>query len=509
MNKKHTKLLATIGISILLTSGAGLIYAQSSDSAQNVAVSADAVEPSDVENLKAEPGDSEVLLTWDKATDNVGVTGYKVYRGTQSVKSADSDYDLPSIPVTGNINSYSVKNLTNGQKYYFTITAKDAAGNESASYATEASATPQSGLTVSQVVDDGASPQIKEVKSEDVISVKVIFSEAVKLPMEQPASAFKIEKVLDKSRLAVQKAEVDARDATGKTVILTVEPQKENDDYLLTAGIEVQDMNGNPIISGTSDTGMFKGSAKLRASSVEGTVEPTTDDKESPLITGATSESGNVFNVNFSEAITLPEDAKSKFVITNKASNKVLVVLNVSLSVDGKTAYVTKETQAVAEYEIKVSGIKDAAGNSMTENSIVNATGTQAGLKDLIPPEDVTKLVSRIKDAQNNIVELTWMASKNTAKDLADQVVYQSDGRGVKIFKTDGKSLGGTAVSYDVSGLEAGKWHTFKVTAKDTSGNESKGSFTSIFLPQTGPGILAAGLTALIAGIYRRRKNRK
>ncbi|MFA6520850.1 MAG: fibronectin type III domain-containing protein [Candidatus Gracilibacteria bacterium] len=226
MNKKHTKLLATIGISILLTSGAGLIYAQSSDSAQNVAVSADAVEPSDVENLKAQPGDSEVLLTWDKATDNVGVTGYKIYRGTQSVKSADSDYDLPSIPVTGNINSYGVKNLTNGQKYYFTITAKDAAGNESASYATEASATPQSGLTVSQVADDGASPQIKEVKSEDVISVKVIFSEAVKLPMEQPASAFKIEKVLDKSRLAVQKAEVDARDATGKTVILTVEPQK-------------------------------------------------------------------------------------------------------------------------------------------------------------------------------------------------------------------------------------------------------------------------------------------
>lgn len=513
MNKKHTKILAILAVSILLTSGAGLIYAQDTTAETGSAVAAataDTIEPSDVENFKAQAGDSEVLLTWDKATDNVAVTGYKIYRGTQSVKSTDADYDLPSIPVVGDINNYIVKNLTNGQKYYFTITAKDAAGLESGNYAIEVSATPEAGATVSQVTDDGSPPQVKEIKAEDVITVQAIFSEAVKLPLEQPASAFKIEKISDKSRLIVQKAEIDARDATGKTILLTVEPQTENEDYLVTAGIELQDMSGNPVVSGTSDTGMFKGSAKLRASSVEGTVEqPPVEDKEAPLVTGAVSEGGSVFNVTFSEAIVLPDDAKTKFIITNKSSSARLAVVNVTLSVDSKVAYVATSKQDVAEYEIKVSGVKDTAGNVITENSTVSATGTQASLKDLVPPEDVTKLVSRIKDAQNNIVELKWTASKNTAKDLADQVVYQSEGRGTKVFSAGGKSLGGVAVTYDVSGLEVGKWHSFKVTTKDTSGNESKGAFTSIFLPQTGPGILAAGLTAVLVGLYRRRKNRK
>ena len=58
-------------------------------------------------------------LSWNASTDNVGVTGYTVYQ------------DGVSIGTTGST-SYSVSGLTASTTYTFTVTASDAAGNESA-----------------------------------------------------------------------------------------------------------------------------------------------------------------------------------------------------------------------------------------------------------------------------------------------------------------------------------------------------------------------------------------
>ncbi|QWF82711.1 fibronectin type III domain-containing protein [Amycolatopsis sp. CA-230715] len=60
-----------------------------------------------------------VVLAWDAATDNVGVTGYDVYNGTNLVKT-----------VTGT--TATVEGLTADTEYTFTVVAKDAAGNKSA-----------------------------------------------------------------------------------------------------------------------------------------------------------------------------------------------------------------------------------------------------------------------------------------------------------------------------------------------------------------------------------------
>ncbi|MBG6132237.1 chitodextrinase [Aquimarina sp. EL_43] len=59
-------------------------------------------------------------LSWTASTDNVGVTGYDVYRGTTRLTT-----------VTGT--SYNVSGLTANTAYSFSVKAKDAAGNESAS----------------------------------------------------------------------------------------------------------------------------------------------------------------------------------------------------------------------------------------------------------------------------------------------------------------------------------------------------------------------------------------
>jgi len=70
----------------------------------------------------------EATLTWDQNTES-DLKGYKVYIGTQS-----GIYDGPNSPtfVDKASNSTIVDNLQEGETYYFTITAVDFSGNESA-----------------------------------------------------------------------------------------------------------------------------------------------------------------------------------------------------------------------------------------------------------------------------------------------------------------------------------------------------------------------------------------
>ncbi|MFD0587370.1 lytic polysaccharide monooxygenase [Paenibacillus sp. GCM10027627] len=64
---------------------------------------------------------TSIPLMWNASTDNVGVTGYQVFRGTTLVQT-----------VSGSTLSYTVTGLTAGTAYTFTIKAIDAAGNVSA-----------------------------------------------------------------------------------------------------------------------------------------------------------------------------------------------------------------------------------------------------------------------------------------------------------------------------------------------------------------------------------------
>ncbi len=66
--------------------------------------------------------DTSVSLAWSASTDNVGVAGYDIYRGTTLAGSSTS----PSYTVTG---------LSASTTYSFTVRARDAAGNTSAASA--------------------------------------------------------------------------------------------------------------------------------------------------------------------------------------------------------------------------------------------------------------------------------------------------------------------------------------------------------------------------------------
>ncbi|MBA9050024.1 endo-1,4-beta-xylanase [Streptomyces murinus] len=75
---------------------------------------------------------SSVSLKWTASTDNVGVTGYDVYRGSTKVGSTTST-------------SYTDSGLSASTAYSYTVKAKDAAGNVSAASSAVTATTSASG----------------------------------------------------------------------------------------------------------------------------------------------------------------------------------------------------------------------------------------------------------------------------------------------------------------------------------------------------------------------------
>jgi len=504
-SKKYLSYIALTMLAIALFSNSGMLYAQGE---------IDIIEPSDVENLKATPGDSQIKLTWDAAKDNIGVTGYKIYRGTKSVKNPDDIYDLPAIPLA-NLTTYDVKNLTNGQKYFFTVTAIDGAGNESISYAIEAQATPSSDEQKrdASIEDNAKAPEVKKVEAKDGLTVLVEFSEPVWLPQESPKSAFKIRKTSNEAQLVVEKAEIYSEDKTGATILLTTAPQEKGAEYEVTVGFEIQDYYDNPLISGTSDTGVFNGKeAPTKSPPPEDPKDKPSADTDAPRVISAVADFNDRITVSMSEAVVLPPNAKDSVMIVSKKDGSKLAVKTVSASVDGKLIFVTTATQMADDYEVKLTKFKDIAGNEINSAgaswTVSGNAPRQSGIQDLIPPEDVTKLVAKLKNAQENVVELKWQHSADSAKDLSDYLFAQGSGKNSKKIGV-AVSVGASANSLDVKDLAPGQWYTFKISAKDASGNESNGTFANFYLPQTGPGMLAAGITSLLMGWKRRKKNKK
>ncbi|MGB9375919.1 MAG: hypothetical protein WCB04_00200 [Mycobacteriales bacterium] len=100
----------------------------------------DKIAPSAPTNLKGTSVNRKVTLTWTASTDNVGVIGYEVWRGTAKLAN-----------VTGT--AYTNSGLTSGVKYVYKVRATDAAGNLSAFTTTitvtaQAALPGQEGLTI-------------------------------------------------------------------------------------------------------------------------------------------------------------------------------------------------------------------------------------------------------------------------------------------------------------------------------------------------------------------------
>ncbi len=478
--------------------------------------------PESVTNLEATTVDSgSIGLTWDAAKDSNGavVSKYRIYYGTTSVFTAGAgDYDS-QVDTTDNSTSYILDGLTADTTYYFSATAIDSNDVESEEYSLEASAT-----TDKETSADTTSPTVTSVSAPDNASVKVVFSETVALPTANPEASFTIiEQINPINTLTVSAATMDSSDSTNKTVLLTTAEQTANVNYIVTVGVAIKDTAGNPIISGSTDSGLFLGSATVPT--VES--ESAEDDKgenetitPAPVTTPTTTTFDCVADMETCFLSYLDDCETAKVVekddtyeytleITKADGNDCVVkytadkhpnILFASTDMECKVAkgtYNKRDTYLEAfDLDTKCSGDLQAGYKAVT-----------VATTDTTPPENITNLLLTFKQVlEQYSVMFSWTASLDTAKDLADQLLYQSLDRGTTY--DSGKSLGATSTTSEVSSLDAGKEYTFKVTTKDTAGNESTGVVKSIRLPQTGMGIGFALMGSLYAAhrVLGRRK---
>jgi hypothetical protein len=473
---------------------------------------ADTTPPSDVENLKASAGDSSVTLTWNVATDNIGVKGYRVYYGPKSVTIDGGNYANGPVDAGNKIN-YTASGLTNGTKYYFAVTAYDAAGNESVNYSVEASATPLHGSA------DTQAPKVSKAEAVDKAHVKVTFSEAVALPATTPESAFSIKNDTTGVQLNVQSAAMDQTDPSGKSVLLTTVNQQAGASYILTAGIGIKDLAGNPIVSGTSDTAAFTGTDLVP-------VVQTQQVANGPqLVSVQVSDSSHV-TVTFSEPVVLKADKRENFIITEEQNiENTLDIQAVNVNSTGDKVTLTTDPMKALSYNLIAVDVSDAGGNEMsvennattfmgvaasaaaTQQQVIQPASTQQGLlSDTTPPEDATDFTAAM--VKKLIVTLNWTKSLNSAGDLAQYMLYMStDGT------TYGKGIdvGPTSKNFDVTNIVPGIKYFFRLTAKDKTGNESRGVETTFILPKTGPelGLVLLGSLGLGKLMKRRKKTGK
>jgi chitodextrinase len=109
-----TGVVGTLSYTVRAFDGAGNV----SDASNSVSATvADSVKPTTPSGLNATAAPGQVALSWTGSTDNVGVTGYRIYRNGTQVGS-----------VLGNLTTFTHTGLTAGT-YSYTVRAIDAAGN--------------------------------------------------------------------------------------------------------------------------------------------------------------------------------------------------------------------------------------------------------------------------------------------------------------------------------------------------------------------------------------------
>ncbi|MGL5831408.1 MAG: fibronectin type III domain-containing protein [Candidatus Altimarinota bacterium] len=500
--------LLILGLLISLST-TGLSTAIAQELIPETVAQADSAFPSDVENLKATAADGKIVLSWDTATDNVGVTGYKIFYGTNSVTDDNASYTEGPVDV-GNVISYEVDGLTNGTTYFFAITAYDAAGNESEFYSNEASATPMAGLG-ENVGTDIEAPKVVSATAITKNKVRVTFSEKVVLPSNSPEASFNIKEDLSGINLSLNNAEIDSADLLGRTVLLTTADQAVGVNYVLTAGLEIKDVSGNPIVSGTSDTATFVGSALL-----EEELKPVAEtDSTAPSFVNVQALNSTTVEVTFSEPVVLKADARDNFIVNEVMDpNQIVEIEKVTLDGSGMKATLTTMPMSAKQYNLIGLQLLDASGNEMDiANSGTTFTGVEGEV--VIPTETETpgSLVEQAamdlmaKAMSNMAVQLSWGANEEKLANIANFMVYMSTDRGATYG--EGVSLDTAARMYDFQDLQEGMVYYFKLTSRNAAGQESDPIITYMTLPKTGPGLALLLLGSAGAGAFVTRKKKK
>ncbi len=402
--------------------------------------------PSDVDNLTAEAQDKAVNLVWSPATDDGIIYQYKIYYGTSQVLEPDDSYDA-HIVVDGELTEYLVGNLLNDVQYYFAVTAVDDQGQESDNYSPEASATPTLGGSSS------GNPEVLSAQHKAPNEILVTMSESVQV--DSSTDSFLVVHASDDEQIGISNTIVNSE----KVIILLSEDLIVGDQYFITATSGVEDMDGNPVSSGITDTIDLFALDEFPVDEPEPVVTPPTE--EEPLIPEES-------------VIETPEDNLPPAVIPN--DEEEFDFLDTFLE-DPENANINNDTSLE---DLELEGEQPSENLEAEDNS-------QSSAPDNQPPQDARNLQVDTSTAQSEgSVMVSWTPAVDIDDDIADQVLYTRVGLGEW---DGGYSLGKDVTSTEID-VAQNQNYQVRIVTIDRSGNESMGTeFTfSTNLVQSGNG---------------------
>ncbi|GFZ31506.1 hypothetical protein CSC2_20320 [Clostridium zeae] len=448
---------------------------------------ADTTAPNAPTNLVASNNSyTSVSLSWTASTDNIAVTGYDVYDGTSKIGS------------TTNTTTYTVSGLTPNTSHQFTVKARDAAGNTSAS---------SNSLTVTTLADTTApsAPTSLNVVSKTCISVNLSWAAATD---NIAVSGYEIYKGSTKvgetngltytvSGLTPNTAysfTVKAKDAAGNlsqastslsvtTTADTTAPTAPinltvvSKDYASislswTASTDNVGVVAYDIYKGTTKVGQTNGETTYTVNGLSPDTSYSLTVKARDLANNTSSASAAL--VVKTNAETQPPTVPSNLVVTSHSISEVAISWNQStdnIAVVGYdifrdgiqiasvgsdvTSYTDSGLNPNTQYKYTIKA-KDQAGNISNASSELSVT-TDA---DTVPPTNPSNLI--ISSVGGWYINLSWSLSTDNGA-IAGYDIY-----------CNGSKVGSsTTTSYTATGLQLTTQYSFVVKARDIGGNES------------------------------------
>ncbi len=422
---------------------------------------ADTTAPSNVANLQvANITQTTADLTWDAATDNVGVTGYDIFRGTEVTAFA-----------TSTTNSFQLTGLTPNTTTTYVVKAKDAAGNTSVSNSNTVSVT---------TLDDSGNPTYCAAGSQGTNYIaQVVFGTIDNSSTNGSYSNFTSQST------TVQRGQslsltitpgITATNWTGNVVAGWIDWNR--DGTFSTAErvlLKTPGVGGETTTVTVPNDAQF-GSTRLRVryrwSSTPnpcGTSSNDGDEVEDYTVVVAngnddTTPPSNVANLQATNITQTTADLSWNAATDNVGVTGYDVFQGSTLltTVTGTTYNVTGLTAGTA-YTFSVRA-KDAAGNESASSTTVNVTTSQAD--DTQAPTAPSNLTA--SNIANTSLTLAWTASTDNVGVTGYDVFQGTTNLGTV-----------TGTTYNVTGLTANTAYTFTVRAKDAAGNESTASNTA------------------------------
>lgn len=393
-------------------------------------------------------GDTKIL-SWEKAIDNISDQKALKYRICQRIVDDSGDIDWKLLKIVSDVDSYTVKDLSEGEEYVFDVEAMDEKGNR-------ASYTDDSGIRVT--TPDVSAPHLGDISGEGGDGVVELCWPAATDNVTSPEKMkYKIYKwsmirIGKRGHLIWSWKLVQQLQGKAGSNCFTIPSLKNNDKYsfkVVAIDEAGNSSKGKEITVFTKDTEAPKPLeltiGKITEHSVELHWTPTTDNR---------TESQNLQYLVYCK---IPGEPWSKLATFTGSET---------------TSYTIKGLMPETKYEISLD-VWDAAGNRReTIRTITTLQDVEPPIAVLDVEPPITGKLS-LKGVTKNSVTLQWepATDKVTASDkLKYTVLYkaESDSEWSKAIENATNTT-----TYTVEGLKPNTKYLFEVKVVDGSNNAS------------------------------------